>query len=449
MHIIELLNIIAGSLFGIFLFYGAVVSHKERENRAAGRLLFLALLIPAGYFLVALSKYSFGGLFSVMMIVITFVFLVLLFFPYSGKEEDPSVPPRNVDERDTMFSRNELIPDSERYENYYARRPEHLILDSKFRKKPGLLQSGTSQFHPVYFAAARSGFETVKKLHALVEGPVSSKRIDQDPARMSRFIKGWAKKLGAAGAGITELKPYHLYMSGGRGERYGKPVEIDHRFAIAVTVEMDKSMIDAAPGASVVMESAQKYLEAGSIATQIAVLIRDLGYEARAHIDGNYQVICPLVARDAGLGEIGRMGLLMTPKQGPRVRIGVITTTLPLHTDRNRYGMGVQDFCAICKKCAESCPSRAIPFGNKVEIGGIKRWQIYAEACFTLWCDLGTDCGRCIAVCPYSHPDNFFHRFIRWGIGNSKVFRRMALYADDFFYGRKPPAASMPSWMSK
>ena len=49
------------------------------------------------------------------------------------------------------------------------------------------------------------------------------------------------------------------------------------------------------------MESAQQYLNAGAIAAQIAAAIQSLGYEACAHIDGNYQVVYPLVARDAGL----------------------------------------------------------------------------------------------------------------------------------------------------
>ncbi len=46
--------------------------------------------------------------------------------------------------------------------------------------------------------------------------------------------------------------------------------------------------------------------------------------------DAHFRVVCPLVARDAGLGEIGRMGLLMTPELGPRVCIGVVTTDAPL-----------------------------------------------------------------------------------------------------------------------
>ena len=82
------------------------------------------------------------------------------------------------------------------------------------------------------------------------------------------------------------------------------------------------------------MESARRYLDSGAIAVQLALFLKGIGYRARAHIDGNYRVVCPLVARDAGLGEIGRMGILMTPALGPRVRIAVVTTDFPLVPDR-------------------------------------------------------------------------------------------------------------------
>ena len=82
-------------------------------------------------------------------------------------------------------------------------------------------------------------------------------------------------------------------------------------------------------------------------------LIRSMGYPALAHIDGNYRVVAPLVARDAGLGEIGRMGLLMTPELGPRVRLGVVTTDIPLVPDPAGYAPAVLDFCRACKKCIQ------------------------------------------------------------------------------------------------
>jgi reductive dehalogenase len=229
---------------------------------------------------------------------------------------------------------------------------------------------------------------------------------------------------------------------------YGQPVKLDHRFAIALTVEMDKQMVDTAPHGPTVMESAQQYLNSGAIAVQIAGLIRNLGYPARAHIDGNYRVVCPLVARDAGLGEIGRMGLLMTPQLGPRVRISVVTTDLPLvPSDRHRDATMI-DFCKHCKKCAEVCPSRAIPFEDRSEINGVVRWQINQEDCFTYWCAVGTDCARCVKVCPYSHPDNLMHNLVRGGVRRSAHFRRLAITLDNFFYGAKPRPLDTPGWMS-
>jgi reductive dehalogenase len=195
------------------------------------------------------------------------------------------------------------------------------------------------------------------------------------------------------------------------------------------------------------MESARQYLRSGAMAVQVAQYIRNLGYEARAHIDGNYRVVCPLVARDAGLGEIGRMGLLMTPELGPRVRIAVVTTDLPLATDERRFDPTMIDFCVHCRKCAEACPSDAIPFDDRVDVNGVKRWQIDSEACFTLWCRIGTDCGRCVSVCPYSHPSNLLHNLVRCGVRNSSLFRRLAIWMDDVFYGKPPPPSPLRDWM--
>ena len=158
---------------------------------------------------------------------------------------------------------------------------------------------------------------------------------------------------------------------------------------------------------------------------------------ARAHIDGNYRVIAPLVAKDAGIGEIGRMGILMTPGLGPRVRLGVVTTDLPLIADPPTDDRSVIDFCTVCKKCAENCPSRSISFDDRTRIDGGWRWAIDPDTCFRYWNAVGTDCGVCMTVCPYSHPDNVVHDIVRWAIRRSGAARRAALWMDDLFYGRR------------
>jgi reductive dehalogenase len=269
-----------------------------------------------------------------------------------------------------------------------------------------------------------------------------------DPGATARFLKAWAMKMGAHSAGVTELRDYHLYSHVGRGPDYGEVVETDHTHALALTVEMDKEMVDRAPRSPTAMESALQYVRCGVMAVQLADLIRRLGYRARAHVDGLYRVICPLVARDAGLGELGRMGLLMTPRLGPRVRIAVVTTDLALEVDPPAPDLTTVDFCIQCRKCADSCPSRALPFGPPEEDdNGVLRWKIDAEACFTLWARLGTDCARCMAVCPYSHPDNALHSLVRWGIRNNALFRKAALRMDDLVYGRRPPPKKELEWM--
>jgi len=266
---------------------------------------------------------------------------------------------------------------------------------------------------------------------------VAAERKELMAIQSTSMIKKLTRYYGAVSVGITELRPYHLYSHIGRGTgEYGARITLDHRYAIAFTVEMDHRIMAQAPEAPVVMESARKYVQMGVIGLELGYLIRSHGYPARAHIDGNYRVIAPLVARDAGLGEIGRMGILITPNLGPRVRLGIVTTDLPLIPDARSDDTSVLDFCQICVKCAENCPSGAIPTGDRVEIEGALRWRINADQCFRYWNTIGTDCGICMSVCPYSRPDNWGHNLVRWAVRGSGAARRVALKLDELFYGR-------------
>ncbi len=447
--VVNLLALATGISIFAFLLGMFVVSIRENEQRAAWRSLFLALILPAPFLLVGLLPFNGQLPVGLALLSATALAGVLILLPFGQRKAlDDDIPKTRVDERDIMFARNRLQPGTERFEAYYRANPEKKALDDLFREKPGLLHPASAFYDPMAFAAAQASFETVAAFHTLLERqPTRSEPVAVQPHEMAIFLKNWAKKLGAVSAGITELKDYHLYSVIGRGEPYGAPVELKHQYALALTVEMDKTMIESAPYGPTVMESAQQYLNAGAIAVQLAEFIHALGYAARAHIDGNYRLVCPLVARDAGLGEIGRMGLLMTPELGPRVRLAVVTTDLPLVTDERRRDDSVLDFCARCKKCADNCPGKAIPFGERIEIDGARRWKINSEACFTYWCAIGTDCGRCLRVCPYSHPNNLLHNLVRQGVRHSPLFRIFALGMDDFFYGRKPLPVPVPAWI--
>jgi reductive dehalogenase len=351
------------------------------------------------------------------------------------------------DERDIQFSRVRLKPGTPEHASYYAMRPENLRVDDEIRALPGLLSPSAPFAEPALFAAAEGSFFLTGSLRDAVDGPVAPTRVAPDPPAMTAFLKSLAIHYGARAAGVAALRPHHVYSHIGRDfHRYGQPVPFEPGFAVAFTVEMDLDLVRTAPRAPAVVESARQYVEAARVAVPLAAAIRAMGWPARAHIDGCYKVVAPLVARDAGLGEIGRLGLLMTPRLGPRVRLGVVTTPLELVPDRPGDDGTVLDFCSRCRKCAENCPAQAIPGGARSGPAGEERWRIDGDACYRYWCAVGTDCARCVAVCPYAHADDPFHNAVRWGVRRSALFRRAAVRLDDVFYGRRPASRPGPPW---
>lgn len=446
-QIVTVIFLLVGLVFLVGFGYFGLVSHREREKRAAKVSFSLGVFGFALFTLVAIFpltvKLVLLGFLGMGVAGLVTLFLAPIGRVWMGK--DTLV--KRFDERDVTFARWRLQEGSPEFESYYAMRPGNRAPDERVRAKPGLFNP-TSRFANMFlFSSPKASFDLTEALRESVDGPVSEQRHGLPTESMSVYLKSLAYYFGALEVGITELKPYHVYSHVGRGTgTYGEPVPIDHRYALAFTVEMDFHMVGAGPRPPISMESAKQYVEAARVAVQLAGVIRHLGYSARAHIDGNYRLIAPLVARDAGLGEIGRMGILMTPRQGPRVRLGAVTTDAVLLPDARKPDPSVIDFCSICKKCAQNCPSQSIPFDDRQENEGVLRWKIDSDTCFLYWNTVGTDCGRCMAVCPYSHPDSFSHNVIRWGISRSGFFRRAALWMDDLFYGVKPSEREAPKW---
>lgn len=107
-------------------------------------------------------------------------------------------------------------------------------------------------------------------------------------------------------------------------------------------------------------------------------------------------------ATKAGLGWIGKNGLLVTEKYGPRVRLGTVLTDFKLDA-----GKPIETSkCGSCTLCVKSCPAMAL-YGKLWEAGIERKEIVDAQACSEYMnknfkhIGRGSVCGICIKVCPY------------------------------------------------
>ncbi len=358
-----------------------------------------------------------------------------------------------VDERNALFHRYyRLEPGTKEYDAYYADHPEHEKFDERVRSMPQLAGPGSQGYDPRTAAFPRALNDVVERLNRDLDDDSPAEPeggpVEMEPEELAARLKGLARRSGARLVGCTRLNPAYVYSHIARGPgQWGASIELDHQYAIAVAVEMDHDLVRLAPESPVLMESTRQYLESAKIAVLLARTLHRLGWEARAHVDANYRVMAVPIAVDAGLGELGRLGLLITPELGPRVRVTVVTTNAPLAQDPP-VSFGAAAFCEICLKCADGCPANAIPKGHREVFAGVEKWQSRADTCYRHWRTVGTDCALCLRVCPFSHPANPMHDLVRWAIRRNGLTRRLALWGDDLCYGRSASRSyPWPDWV--
>jgi len=235
----------------------------------------------------------------------------------------------------------------------------------------------------------------------------------KSPEKTSKLIKKISFELGSTLVGITELNPdwVYSYPHRNRGFDPEKPLEVPQhwKYAIVVGSPMSWDPMYANPNYGT---SNDAYSRSRIVAYRVAAFIKNLGYAARPHTPGNsYDLMVPPICIDAGLGEQGRHGVLVTPELGSNFRPAVITTNLPVKPDKP-IDIGIQDFCKSCKICAENCPSNSITYGDKVEIRGYKKYKIDIAKCLNFWYSNlgGMGCRLCVAVCPYTRKANWLHK---------------------------------------
>ena len=218
----------------------------------------------------------------------------------------------------------------------------------------------------------------------------------------TKWIKKAAHFYGADLVGICEVNPSWIYSHVYNiMTKKTTPVHIPEKFkyAIVMAIELDYDTIMKSPRPVAAAATGLGYSHMIEVVVKMAEFIRNLGFDAIPM--GNDTALSHPLAVDAGLGEVGRNGLLITELFGPRVRLCKVFTDLPLIPDKP-VDLGIQDYCESCAICAEACPTKAIATGERRVVRGVRKWAIDPFKCFQGWAAGGVDCTHCISVCPKS-----------------------------------------------
>ncbi len=264
-----------------------------------------------------------------------------------------------------------------------------------------------------------------------------------DPETASRLVKRAAHFYGASLVGITSVDPRWVYSHAYHTlTKKHHPIDLDAglKYAVVLAHEMDYAALQRAPGYIGDAAASVVYSRMALCGAMLAHFIRGLGY--RAVPMGNDTALSVPLAIDAGLGELSRMGTLITPEYGPRVRLHKVFTDLPLAPDKP-VEFGVWEFCRRCTKCARHCPGQAIGYGeptlavnNQSNREGVLNWPVDAEKCLSYWAKLDTDCGVCIRVCPFNKSENLWHEMVKLGVRHFPGLDRLFMRFDDLMkYG--------------
>jgi len=248
-------------------------------------------------------------------------------------------------------------------------------------------------------------------------------------AEATLSIKSAARLFGAVRCGITprdERWDYNPLYDSNTDEvlTWEDDFPFVPKSVIVVMVEMDYEAIATAPSWITDGAVGDGYGKAIKLAGQMAIFMRQLGYQAVASMN-DLGVNVPYAVA-AGIGEAARNGACITPEYGPRVRIAKIYTDFDFVEYTPPRDYGVASFCLHCKRCADSCPGKAITH-NAPSWGpeystypdniwnaskGILKFHNDSKKCFKFWIENDGGCAACIASCPYNKPDFWHHRLV-------------------------------------
>lgn len=214
---------------------------------------------------------------------------------------------------------------------------------------------------------------------------------EPDGEDVTEEIRKRALDLGYGEVGFTRNDRHYVYQSRKSAMKSGLPN------AICLALEQDYVKTQTIPSMDAEDTHFGTYFDQGPLTAELVSFIHSLGY--RCQVSGptwHYGPMIPMFVQ-AGLGQLGANGQLLSPHFGSRARLQIIYTDANLTLD-SPIDYGIHSFCQECKVCVDRCPGRALT-SEKVWYRGIEKNKLAFKRCRPVMAEY-EGCGICMKVCP-------------------------------------------------
>jgi epoxyqueuosine reductase len=208
------------------------------------------------------------------------------------------------------------------------------------------------------------------------------------PATLTAELKAEARRLGISAIGVAPYDPRFTFA-----EKTGR--NAGDRMIVCV-LEQPWEPTQQLPCTATEKVALTTYAVLLERMTGLVSWLQQRGYRANAEdYEGGSAFIHYGV--QAGLGQLGLNGQLLTPQAGSRCRLAGITTDAPLVLDQPR-DYGIEGVCDQCRVCVRRCPVGAIPAIRR-EFRGVTKAKLNTKRCLPIVSQVD-GCAICMKVCP-------------------------------------------------
>jgi len=253
----------------------------------------------------------------------------------------------------------------------------------------GKIDPEISKTYNKYIQDTFTGFQEARKTKYGNENNIKTKTT---PEFWQEFEKK-AKDLGVDLIGYTPLIEDFIFYN----------LKVYGRNLIILGMEMRWDEIKTAPSINCSIEAFRVYYELGEITIQLTEHLKELEYKCEAHHPFGGKFLFPPHAVAAGLGVMGRNGLVITPEFGPRQRWAIVSTDAEIPNLEKNDLKALEDYCKECGACVRGCKGGAAYETPVYHDDSPVITHIDRSKCIDSLIN-NNYCSYCLKVCPQGNP---------------------------------------------